>query len=45
MEGLEQPRGGTPMLNVMAICDQVSKQRMLLADVDVASPHGAAYIT
>ena len=39
----EQPRDGTPALNVMAIRDQrhtnVSKQRTLLADVDVAPPH------
>ena len=44
MEVLEQPRGGIPALNVMAICDwrhtNVSKQRTLLADVDVAPPHG-----
>ena len=36
----EQPRGGTPVLNVKAIRDwrhaNVSKQRTLLADVDVA---------
>ena len=41
-EVLEQPGGGTPV-NVVAIRDQchakVSKQRMLLADVDVAPPH------
>ena len=40
-EGLEQPRGGTPALN-MAIRDQrhanVSKQRTLLAGVDVSPP-------
>ena len=39
-EVLEQQRGGTPALNVMAIRDQchanVSKQRTLLADADVA---------
>ena len=44
-EGLEQPEGGTPVLKVMAIRDQrranVSKQRTLLADVDVAPPHSA----
>ena len=43
-EGLGQPGGGTPALNFMAICDQrhtnVSNQRTLLADVDVAPPHG-----
>ena len=43
MENLEQPRGGTPALNVMAIRGQrhanVSKQTTLLADVDVAPPH------
>ena len=42
----EQPRGGIPALNVMAIRDQrhanVSKQRTLLVDLDVALPHGAA---
>ena len=42
-EILEHPEGGTPVLNVMAIRDQrlanVSKQRTLLADVDVAPPH------
>ena len=42
----EQPRGETPALNVMAIRDQrhanVSKQRTLLEDVDVAPPKGAA---
>ena len=41
-EVLEQPRGGTPALKIMAIRDQrhenVSKQRMLLTDVDVAPP-------
>ena len=40
MEVLEQPGGWTPTINVMAMSDQrhksVSKQRMLLADVDVA---------
>ena len=45
-EVLEQPRGETPVLNVMAIRDQrranVSKQRTLLLDVDVALPQGAA---
>ena len=43
MEGLEQPGGGTPALNVMAIRNQrhanVSKQTTLLADVDVAPNH------
>ena len=42
MDLLEQPRGGTPVLNVMTICDQrhanISKQTMLLADVDIARP-------
>ena len=42
----EQPRGESPALNVMAIRDQrhtnVSKQRMLLVDVDFAPPQGAA---
>ena len=42
LEVLEQSRGRTPALNVVAIRDQrntnVSKQRTLLADVDVA-PH------
>ena len=37
-EVLEQPGGGTPALNVTAICDQrhanVSKQRTLLADAE-----------
>ena len=46
---MEQPRGGTPALNVMAIRDQrhakVSKQRALLADADVAPHHGSATIT
>ena len=45
-EVLEQPGGGNPVFNVMLIHDQshanVSKQRTLLADVDVAPPHGAA---
>ena len=48
MEVLEQPGGGTPTLNVMAICDQrhakVSKQRTLFADANVAPPHGLAPI-
>ena len=47
-EVLEQPRGGTHVLNV-AICDQrhsnVSKQRTSLADVDVALPQGVVQIT
>ena len=42
----EQPRSETPALNVMAIHDQrhanVSKQRTLLEDVDVAPPQVAA---
>ena len=46
MEVPEQPRGGTSMLNVKAIRDlchtKVSKQRKLLADVDVAPPHSMA---
>ena len=45
-EVLEQPGGGTPALNVMAIRDQrhanVSKQRTLLADADVAPHHGSS---
>ena len=49
MEVLEQPGGGIPALNVMEIRDQryanVSKQRMLLADADVAPHHGSAPIT
>ena len=48
-EVLEQPGGGTHALNVMAIRDQchanVSKQRTLLADADVAPHHGSAPIT
>ena len=48
-EILEQPGGGTPAPNVMAIRDQrhakVSKQRTLLADADVAPYHGSAPIT
>ena len=44
-EVLEQPGGGTPALNVMAIRDQrhanVSKQRTLFADADVAPHHGS----
>ena len=48
-EVLEQPVGGTPALNVIAIRDQrhanVSKQRTLLADADVAPYHGSAPIT
>ena len=48
-EVLEQPGGGSPALNVMAIRDQrhanVSKQRTLLADADVAPHHGSAPIT
>ena len=42
----EQPRGGAPAFKVKAIRDRrhanVSKQRTLLADVDVAPPHGVA---
>ena len=45
---LEQPGGGTPALDVMAIRDQRhandSKQRTLLADADVAPHHGLAPI-
>ena len=41
---LEQPRGETPTLNVMAIHGQrhtnISKQRTLLVDVDIAPPQG-----
>ena len=48
-EVLEQPEGGTPALNFMAIRDQrhtnVSKQRTLLADADVARRRGSAPIT
>ena len=48
-EALEQPGGGTPALSVMAIRDQrhanVSKQRTLLANADVAPHHGPAPIT
>ena len=48
-EILEQPGGGTLALNVMAIRDQhhanVSKQRTLLADADVAPHYGSAPIT
>ena len=48
-EILEQPGGGTPAFNVMAIRDQrhanVSKQRMLLVDADVDPHHGSALIT
>ena len=44
-EVLEQPGGGSRAFNVMVIRNQrhanVSKQRTLLADVDVA-PHGGA---
>ena len=41
MEVLEQPRGRTPVVNIKAIRDHhanISKQRTLLADVDVALP-------
>ena len=42
-------RGGTPALNVMAIRNQrhanVSKQRTLLADADIAPHHGSDPIT
>ena len=42
----EQPRGETPALNVLAMRDQrhanVSKQRTLLVDVDIAPPQGVA---
>ena len=48
-EVLEQPGGGATALNVMAIRVQrhanVSKQRTLLADADVALHHGWAPIT
>ena len=48
-EVLEQPGGGTLALNVMAIRDQrqanVSKQRTLMADADVAPHHDSAPIT
>ena len=48
-EVLEPPGGGTPALNVMAIRDQrhanVSKQRTLLADADVAPHRGSDPIT
>ena len=41
--------GGTPVLNVMAIRDQchanVSEERMLLADADVALHHSSALTT
>ena len=41
---VQQPEGGTPVLNVMAIRDQrhasVSKRRTLLADVDVTMSKG-----
>ena len=41
MEVLKQPGGDSPVLDVMAIRDQrhanVSKQRTLLADVDVTT--------
>ena len=49
MEVLEQPGGGISAFNVMVISDQrhanVSDQRTLLADVDVAPPEGMAKIT
>ena len=45
-EFLEQPGGGSRAFNVMVIRNQrhanVSKQRTLLADVDVVPHHGAA---
>ena len=48
-EDLEQPGGGIPALNVMAIRGQrhtnVGKQRTLLDDVDVAPPHSTDYTT
>ena len=51
-EVLEQPWGGTPTLNTMAIHDQchanhanVSKQITIMADVDVAPLHDMVYIT
>ena len=44
METLEQPGAGTPALNIMVIHDQrhtkVSKQRTLLAEIEVAPPKG-----
>ena len=49
MEVLEHPGGGPPALNVIAIRDQrranISKQRTLLADADIAPHHGSAPIT
>ena len=46
MEILEQTGGRTPALNVMVIHDQchanVGTQITLLADVNVAPPHGTA---
>ena len=49
MEVLEQPGAGIPALNVMVIHNQrnanVSKQRTLLADADVAPHHGSTPIT
>ena len=43
-EALEKPGGGTPALSAMAICDQrhanVSEQKTLLTDADVAPHHG-----
>ena len=48
-EVYEQAEGGAPAFNVIAIRYRrhanVSKQRMLLADVDVVPPHGTSYIT
>ena len=48
-EVLKQPGGGTPALYAMAIHDQrhanVSKERTLLADAEVAPPHGSVPIT
>ena len=48
-EVLEQPGGGTPTLNVIDTRYQrhanVSKQRNLLADADVAPHHGSVPIT
>ena len=38
----EQPRGGTPALTSWRYVINVIKQRTLVADVDVAPPHGVA---
>ena len=43
---LEQQGGGTPVLNVMVILEQhhanISKQRRIFADINIAPPHGMA---